>query len=54
MGRLAHRTPVEGLSLVGHWTQPGHGIFTVVESGIQAARLVLGSSTSTGVLPLGL
>jgi prolycopene isomerase len=44
LGRLGQRTPVRGLHLVGHWTQPGHGVFTVVLSGLAAARLVLGSS----------
>lgn len=52
--RLPQRTPVKGLYLVGHWTQPGHSIFGVTESGIQAARLVLDASTSRGVLPVGL
>jgi prolycopene isomerase len=40
--RLGARTPVEGLQLVGHWTQPGGGIYGVVSSGIQAARSALG------------
>jgi prolycopene isomerase len=39
--RLGPRTPVQGLQLVGHWTQPGGGIYGVVSSGIQAARLAL-------------
>lgn len=38
--RLAQRTPVSGLYLTGHWTQPGHGIWTVVLSGINTARLI--------------
>jgi prolycopene isomerase len=42
--RLPHRTPIRGLHLVGHWTQPGHAIFGVVQSGVQAARLVLGAA----------
>jgi len=41
-GRLAQRTPIEGLFLAGHWTQPGGGIYGVVYSGIEAARLALG------------
>jgi len=52
--RLAPRTPVNGLLLAGQWTQPGHGIFSVVESGIQAARLSLGAPTAVPPLPLGL
>jgi prolycopene isomerase len=41
MGRLGPRTPIRGLHLVGHWTQPGHGVLTVVLSGMQAARKLL-------------
>jgi prolycopene isomerase len=41
-GRLEQRTPLPGLFLAGHWTQPGGGIYGVVLSGIEAARLVLG------------
>jgi len=41
-GRPATQTPIEGLSLVGHWTQPGGGVYGVVTSGIQVARSVLG------------
>jgi len=40
--RLGPKTPVDGLHLVGHWTQPGGGIYGVVSSGIQTARMVLG------------
>ena len=40
--RLAPTTPIAGLLLAGQWTQPGPGMFVVVESGIQAARLALG------------
>jgi prolycopene isomerase len=41
-GRLAGATPIAGLRLVGHWTQPGGGIYGVVSSGIVTARSVLG------------
>jgi prolycopene isomerase len=41
-GRLAGSTPITGLRLVGHWTQPGGGIYGVVSSGIVTARSVLG------------
>ncbi len=41
-GRLSQRTPIEGLFLAGHWTQPGGGIYGVVYSGIEAACQVLG------------
>ena len=39
--RPSQKTPIQGLFLTGHWTQPGHGIWTVVLSGINTARLVL-------------
>jgi prolycopene isomerase len=50
--RLPLETPVPGLLLVGHWTQPGHGIWSVVASGLMASRIALGKSPSKGLLPL--
>ena len=41
-GRLSGATPIPGLRLVGHWTQPGGGVYGVVSSGIVTARSVLG------------
>jgi prolycopene isomerase len=41
-GRPGTQSPVAGLHLVGHWTQPGGGIYGVVMSGVQAARMILG------------
>ena len=41
-GRPGVDTPIAGLHLVGHWAQPGGGIYGVVSSGVQAARLALG------------
>jgi phytoene desaturase len=41
--RLPHRTPVGGLYLSGHWTQPGGGVLTVMSSGVQTAELVTGT-----------
>ena len=52
--RLAPITPTDGLLLAGHWTQPGYGMFVVIESGIQAAWLVLGANAAAPPLPLGL
>lgn len=52
--RLKMKTPIEGLYLVGQWTQPGHGVWSVVASGLKVARLVLDKDTSRGYLPLGL
>ncbi|OLE24444.1 MAG: hypothetical protein AUG44_19065 [Actinobacteria bacterium 13_1_20CM_3_71_11] len=39
--RLAHRSPVPGLFLSGHWTEEGPASFRVVLSGINTAREVL-------------
>ena len=41
--RLHHRTPVEGLFLCGHWTQPGSGSFRVIFSGVETTMNVLGA-----------
>ncbi len=41
-GRPVGETPVPGLRMVGHWTQPGGGIYGVVSSGVQTAQRVLG------------
>jgi phytoene desaturase len=43
--RPDHRTPLEGLFLSGHWTQPGAGAGGVIVSGVQTAQLVLGYKT---------
>lgn len=39
--RLAHRTPVPGLYLAGHWSQPGAASLRVLVSGIHTAQIVL-------------
>lgn len=39
--RLEHRTPVPGLFLAGHWSQPGGGIVAATVSGALVAQLVL-------------
>lgn len=38
--RLAHRTPVDGLFLSGHWTEEGSGSFRVMTSGRATAAMV--------------
>jgi len=50
--RLPCKTPVSGLYLAGHWTHPGSGVWTVVLSGINAARYVLGMNMSAAIWPL--
>jgi prolycopene isomerase len=51
--RLGHKTPVSGLYLCGQWTQPGHGVWTVVLSGINTVRLILNKQTSAGMIHVG-
>lgn len=50
--RLAHETPISGLYLSGHWSRPSHGIYGVVWSGIQTARIILGERLSEGPIPI--
>jgi prolycopene isomerase len=52
--RLPQETPVAGLFLAGHWTQPAHGLVPVMSSGIRVTRIVLGASTSAPAVPLQL
>ncbi len=52
--RLPQRTPINGLLLVGQWTQPGPGVMTVIASAIQAARIALGEPANAPVLPVAL
>ena len=40
--RLDRVTPIGGLYLAGHWTQPGGSSFRVIYSGLQTAMAVLG------------
>jgi prolycopene isomerase len=48
-GRPGVRTPIEGLHLVGHWAQPGGGVYGVVSSGVQAARETLGLASEAAL-----
>lgn len=41
-GRPTATTPLPGLLLAGHWTQPGGGVYGALASGVEAARLALG------------
>jgi prolycopene isomerase len=43
--RLNQTTPLPGLYLAGHWTQPGGGVFGVISSGVQLATRLLTRST---------
>ena len=51
---LPHETLFEGLWLCGHWIQPAGGIWSVVASAIQTARLILGRNVRGGLLPRSL
>ncbi len=47
---LGNATPIEGLYLCGHWSQPGAGVRTVVISGKRVCRLITGEQTSRGII----
>jgi phytoene dehydrogenase-like protein len=49
--RLSQRTPVRGLYLAGHWTQPGSGTYRAILSGMHAARAVLAESGEDHLIP---
>jgi phytoene dehydrogenase-like protein len=40
--RLARVTPIEGLFLSGHWTEPGTAAIRAMTSGLQTAQMMLG------------
>jgi prolycopene isomerase len=40
--RLRQRTPIDGLYLAGHWTEPGAGSLRVIYSGMNAAQAITG------------
>ena len=44
--RTACRSPLPGLHLAGHWTQPGGGVYGVTSSGLNCAREILGYRTA--------
>ncbi len=48
--RLPHTTPIRGLYLSGHWTQPGGGVYGVVASGLETARAVAGDEAIANFL----
>jgi prolycopene isomerase len=39
--RPSHVTPINGLFLSGHWTQPGTGSFRVIYSGLQTSQIMM-------------
>ncbi|MEE2665332.1 MAG: NAD(P)/FAD-dependent oxidoreductase [Myxococcota bacterium] len=44
--RLAPKTPIPGLHLAGHWTQPGPGVYGAIASGRNTARTILGRAAA--------
>jgi prolycopene isomerase len=48
--RLGFQTPIPGLYLSGHWTQPG-GSFRVIVSGMHVARLVASAAGHPDAIP---
>lgn len=49
--RLSQRGPVKGLFFAGAWTQAGGGYETCIDSGMQAAKLVLADPSTTRARP---
>ena len=47
--RSSHQTPIDGLFLSGHWTQPGTGSLRAFVSGMHTAQMVLRSTGSKGL-----
>jgi prolycopene isomerase len=51
--RLPHRTPVRGLYLSSHWSQPGGGVLAVLAAGIQTAEAITGRPPFAPAVPVG-
>ncbi len=49
--RLGHAAPIEGLYLVGHWTEEGPASFRVILSGINTANKILADNGSADTIP---
>ena len=50
--RLHHKTPIEGLWLAGHWTQPAAGVWGATASGIRLARILLNLAPHEPLSPI--
>lgn len=50
--RLGHKTPIEGLWLAGHWTQPAAGVWGAAASGIRLARILLNLAPHKPLSPI--
>jgi len=49
--RLGIATPVDGLYLAGQWTQPGHGAYRALLSGMHAARAITAAGGEMDAVP---
>jgi phytoene dehydrogenase-like protein len=49
--RPAPRTPLAGVYLAGHWTQPGSGTYRAILSGMHAARALLADEGRPEAIP---
>jgi prolycopene isomerase len=47
--RSPHLTPIEGLYLSGHWTQPGSGSLRAMVSGVHTTQLILSAAGEPGI-----
>lgn len=52
--RLGHLTPIDGLYLAGHWSQPAAGLWGAAASAVQLVRALLERDTGAGLLPIRL
>lgn len=50
--RLSHRTPIKGLWLAGHWTQPAAGVWGAAASGVGLARMLLNLAPHESLSPI--
>ena len=49
--RLGLAVPIEGLYLAGQWTQPGHGAYRALLSGLHAARAIMAAGGELDAIP---
>jgi prolycopene isomerase len=49
--RLPHETPIGGLFLAGHWSQPGTSILRVFTSGLHTSQMILMAAGERGFQP---
>jgi prolycopene isomerase len=52
--RLGHGTPIAGLHLAGHWSQPAAGVWGAAASAVQLVRSLAGRDPHAGLVPIRL